>query len=435
MGILTRVLHFWDVSKRSSQGSLTTPGWWSDLFGGVVSDELVNEKRAMRISTVFICQLILAETLASLTWNVYQKTSSGNEVLSDHPVQLIFKKGPNEYSTFSDFMRAIVWHASGYGGGYAKIKRNGYRDTVELELWDCPGDVKVYRDSKGKPYYNYKGKDYDPDDLLIIKRFTLDGVTPLSPIKFNAETMGFAVKQQKYRQSTFGVKPPGYLTSDMPITGKDQVENVQQYGRSFKQATLETGDIPVLYGGLRYNHISFAPADLQLLEMSEATKEDIYGIFRIPPVFAQNYRRATFDNAEKQDLVLGKYTLLPWCTCIEQEFNKKLFRVDETKTFTKANMNALLRADYKTRMEGYKSLFGIGAMSANNIAELEDWNPVEGGDRRYVPMNMIPTDKVDEFFKKLTTIPTTKQTSNEERASLEALLAEHGIKLNGHEHS
>lgn len=435
MGILTRVLHLWKVSKRSSQGSSTTPGWWSDLFGGGVSDEVVNEKRAMRISTVFICQMILAETIASLPWNVCEKTAQGTEVLSDHSVQLIFRNGPNEYSTFSDFMRAIIWHASGYGGGYAQIIRNEYRDVVELDLWDCPGEVQVLRDAKKKPYYHYKGKDYNTDDVLAIKRFTLDGITALSPIRFNAETMGFAVKQQKYRQSTFGVKPPGYLTSDLPITGKDQVENVQAYGRHFKQATLETGDIPVLYGGLKYNPVSFAPADLQLLDMTEATKEDICGIFRIPPVFIQNYRRATFDNAEKQDMVLSKYTLLPWVTSIEQEIKKKLFRRDETNVFVKSNMNALLRAEYKTRMEGYKSLFNVGAISANKIAELEDWNPVEGGDRYYVPMNMIPTDKVDEFFKKLTAIPTAKQTSTDERASLEVLLAEYGIKLNGHDHS
>jgi hypothetical protein len=39
-------------------------------------------------------------------------------------------------------------------------------------------------------------------------------------------------------------------------------------------------------------------------------------------------------------------------------------------------------------------------MSQNDIRSLEDMNAIESGDRYFVPLNMIPTDKVDEYYEK-----------------------------------
>ena len=44
-------------------------------------------------------------------------------------------------------------------------------------------------------------------------------------------------------------------------------------------------------------------------------------------------------------------------------------------------------------------MFDRGVYSENDIRKAEGENPVEGGDRRYVPMNMVPVDLVDSIFK------------------------------------
>lgn len=419
-GFLTRVKNLWNISKRSA-GSVGLMNWerFADFFHlGDSSIEHVSEKRAMRITTMWTCQLILAETLSSLTWGVYQNTKKGRELINDHPVNLILRNGPNTWMTFADFMKCLIWSATGWGGGYAEIIRDEYNDPIELKFWDCPGEVTVGKDADGIPYYAYKGKIYRSEDLIIIKRFSLDGYTPLSPVRWNAESLGFAIKTNKFRNLTFGTKPPGYLSSDAVVT-KEQMEGMAEYARVFKKATLETGDIPVLMNGLKYNPVSFSPSDLQLLEHNKSSKEDICAMHRIPPVFVQNYERATFDNAEKQDIVLGKYTLLPWVTSIEQEFKKKLFKAGE-KAYVKGNMNVLMRADYKTRTEGYAKLWSIGALSIDQIAEMEEMESVPGGDRRFVPMNMMPLDRADDIINKLTAASNQKVT-RELRAELEKM--------------
>ena len=57
------------------------------------------------------------------------------------------------------------------------------------------------------------------------------------------------------------------------------------------------------------------------------------------------------------------------------------------------NLDGLMRGDYKSRMEGYAIARQNGWMSANDIRELENLNPLsdgEGGNLYLVNGNMIP---------------------------------------------
>jgi HK97 family phage portal protein len=183
---------------------------------------------------------------------------------------------------------------------------------------------------------------------------------------------------------------------------KKQEDNI---AKGWKDKIAE-GSTPLIPFGLKYNNLMINPGDAQYLDSIEATKEDIYAIFRVPPTLAQNYDRTPYNTAEQQDLVYLKYTMLPIVTNIEQECNAKLFseanNTSETPFYVKFNTNAFMRGDFKTRTEGYRTLWQMGAINGDHIAELEDWVKWEGGDERFVPMNMIPLSKMDEFLSSLT---------------------------------
>jgi phage portal protein BeeE len=109
------------------------------------------------------------------------------------------------------------------------------------------------------------------------------------------------------------------------------------------------------------------------------------------------------------------YTIDGWITKWEQEINRKLFKPSEKKKlFVKYNLNGLLKADAKSRGEFYKALSGIGAITPNQIAKLEDMNPVDGGDRSFKQMQDIPLDRMDEYLDSLIQGKDIKQSSNGE---------------------
>ena len=87
-----------------------------------------------------------------------------------------------------------------------------------------------------------------------------------------------------------------------------------------------------------------------------------------------------------------KYTLNPWVVRWEQALQKSLLLPEERKRyFIRFNVDGLLRGDYQSRMQGYAVGRQNGWLSANDIREMEDMNPIsaeEGGDTYLINGNM-----------------------------------------------
>lgn len=375
-------------------------------------DVAVTSATAMRISTVFTCVLVRAESMASIPFNVMQKTDMGREVASSHPAHYLIHDKPNPFQTASDFWKTVSAQMDLHGNSYGVITYNGRELPTRIDLIPCPSEVEIAV-VEGSPYYRYKGEVYEDWQILHFKDLSLDGVYGCSRIKHNADTLGYASKLRAYGRKAIGSKPPGYFSTDAPYNVvKEQQDNINN---AWKEK-IAAGDTPTVPFGLKYNSLIINPGDAQYLDAVNATKEDIYGIFRVPPTLAQNYERATFANAEQQDLVFIKHTMLPRFTSVEQECNAKLYAVANRRSkapfYTKANVNGFLRGDFLSRTQGYKTLWERGLISGNMVADLEDWNHFEGGDERFVPMNMIPLSKVDGFIDTLTK-PVQSNAGNE----------------------
>ena len=79
----------------------------------------------------------------------------------------------------------------------------------------------------------------------------------------------------------------------------------------------------------------------------------------------------------------------------EQELNWKLLG-NSDEYYTKFNMNALLRADLKTRYESYGIAIANRFMSPNEARELEDMNSYDGGDKYENPNTTSGANDINE---------------------------------------
>ena len=148
-----------------------------------------------------------------------------------------------------------------------------------------------------------------------------------------------------------------------------------------------------------YKPIQLRPDEAQFLSTRKFSILEVARIMRVPPHMLADLERSTFSNIEHQSIEFVTHTISPLLTKIEQEFNKKLiFENQKGITYFEHNTNALLRGDAKSRSEFYSKLFAVGAISPNEIRRRENMNDSEDGNKYYVPMNMLPTDKklVDE---------------------------------------
>lgn len=405
----------------------------------------IGTQNAMRIATVFTCVLVRAESLSTLPVNVMQSTATGSKVAYNHPVYNLIHNKPNPFQTASSFWKSVSAHIDLYGNCFAIVTYSGRYQPVRIELIEDPCSVQVKRTDSGNAYYEFNGKNYKDYEILHFKDLSIDGYYGCSKIKYNASTVGYASKLRTFGNNAIGVKPPGYFTTEQnyDVVSKQQ----DNLSKGWSQNIAE-GKTPLLPFGLKYMNLQISPGDAQYLEAIGATKEDIWGIFRIPPTLAQNYERATFANAEQQDLVFIKYTMLPIVTNIEQECNAKLFAESNVTAkepfYVKFNVNAFMRGDFASRTQGYRTLWERGLITGNMVADLEDWNHFEGGDRRFIPMNMMPLDKVDEFMEQLKKPidsnagneggdPDGSANANNNRSDLfQGIKFTNGHKVNGH---
>jgi HK97 family phage portal protein len=106
--------------------------------------------------------------------------------------------------------------------------------------------------------------------------------------------------------------------------------------------------------------------------------------YNVPPHMVGDLDRATFSNIEQMSLNYVIYSLRPYLVRIEKAMKAQLLTREERKIYYhKFIVDALLRGDYKSRMDGYALARQNGWMSANMILELEDMDLIpaeEGGD-------------------------------------------------------
>ena len=100
----------------------------------------------------------------------------------------------------------------------------------------------------------------------------------------------------------------------------------------------------------------------------------------------------TYASAEQFMLAFSIYGVAPDCRNYEQAVRRDLLTNEEKKKyFAKFNINALLRGDFKTRMEGYQIGINCEMMSPNEARELEDMNPYTGGDEYRTRTSTVKT--------------------------------------------
>lgn len=365
------------------------------LFGPTTSGKSVNEFTAMQTTAVYSCVRILSEAIASLPLHVYRYKGAGKERVFDHPLYHILHDEPNSEMTSFVFRETLMSHLLIWGNAYAQIIRDGAGRVVALYPL-LPNKMTVYRDKNGEIYYAYtRSSDENPnfkeygtvmlrrEDVLHIPGLGFDGLMGYSPIAMARNAVGMTIACEEYGASFFanGANPGGVL--EHPGVLKDPTK-VRDSWNSIYQGSSNAHKVAVLEEGMKYQQIGIPPEEAQFLETRKFQINEIARLYRIPPHMVGDLEKSSFSNIEQQSLEFVKYTLDPWVIRWEQALARSLLLPDEKKQyFIKLNVDGLLRGDYQSRMTGYATARQNGWMSANDIREMEDLNPIapeEGGD-------------------------------------------------------
>lgn len=365
----------------------------------------VDEESSLRISAVYACVKVIAETIASLPLVLLKELSNGdNEKAKQHPLYSVLHDSPNSEMTSFTFREMLMTNLLLWGNAYALIKRDANGHVVELYPLKSKNMV-VERDSVTNAikytYTNNKGitKTYKPKQVLHIPAFTFDGIVGVSPITYAREAMGLSLATEEFGARFFGngARPGGVL--EHPGVVKDP-EKLRDSWNKVYQGTQNSHKVAVLEEGMKYHEIGISPEDSQFLQTRAFQINEICRIFRVPPHMIGDLSRSTFSNIEHQSIDFVVHTIRPWVARWEQAITRSLLN-DEEKTiyYARFNVNGLMRGDFNSRMSGYAIARQNGWMSANEIRALEDMNKIpdgQGGDLYLLNGNMISAIKAGQ---------------------------------------
>lgn len=366
-------------------------------FGSSEAGKSVTPRSAMQMSAVYACVRVIAETVASLPLHVYQFTDDGKEKAMDHPLYQLLHDEPNSEMTSFVWRETMLSHLLLWGNAYSQIIRSGRGQIVGLYPL-LPDKMNVDRNSSGALVYEYTTRDSKlvklrAEDVLHIPGLGFDGIMGYSPIALEKNAIGLSMAAEEYGSKFFahGATPSGVLTH--PNTVKNPAGLRESWNAAYG-GTSNSGKVAILEENMKFERISMPNNEAQFLESRKFQVNEICRIYRVPPHMVGDLEHATFSNIEHQSISFAMHTIRPWLVRVEQSLNRALFSDQEKGSFySRFNIDGLMRGSYKERMEGYAIGRQNGWMSANDIRELENMNPIDatlGGDDYLVNGNMIP---------------------------------------------
>ena len=405
-----------------------------DVFGGTNNESgtVINEDRALQISTFYEAIDMISSDIAKLPFDTYDKAEGGRTKVKTNASYRLLKKAPNDYTNPYDFKKTLVANVLIAGNGYSYIVRDGSAKPTEL-IWLNPNETEPFKvfdkeTKKFKVWYSTTLDDgrrltFPSDDVIHIKGLSPDGLKGYNIISRARQSLGQAFSAQAYGNNFFKNDASGHvvLTTDKKLS-VEAINNLRESWERMRRGVGNFHKTAVLHDGIKIEQVSLSAKDAQLLETRKWSIRDIASWFRMPPHKLGDDSRVSYSSLEQENQSYLDQCIDPWLVTMEEEFSRKLLTTRDyfgDTRFIEANRNALLRADTTTRFTAYNQAIQTGFMNRDEVRERENLNPMPDklGQSFYTPLNvtLTPDPEIDGSAPGNVEDPDDDDTSDDER--------------------
>lgn len=362
-------------------------------FFGIQSANLPNVTidRALTSPPVLAAVAFLSRTLAALPMHAYRRTKAG-PVRITGKLETVVHDAPNDGMDSFKF-RQYFWQQVFTGGrGLAFIERTP--QGID-SLWAMDPAKTTIRREGARITYRFDGKTYDAADVIDVPfMLRTDGFRHFGPIVLASKAIQLALAMNDYASQFFagGGVPPLALSGPLP-QGADALKRaMNDVHRVIDAAKASNKPIFPMPPGHDLKQVGFDPEKGQMTDARRFQTEEIARVYQLPPVFLQDLTRATFTNAEQQDLHLVKHNIAQWAQALEGEMNLKLFGRNNRGRYVEHNLDGILRGDFKSRIEGIARGIQAGLMEPNRGRALMNWpaHPNPAADDLFIQGATVP---------------------------------------------
>lgn len=347
----------------------------------------VTPDTALKVSAVWACAGIISDTIAALPLQVFQRQADGGRTVAlTMPLYDLLHDQPNNLQTALEFKQLLTLHALLRGNGYAQIVP-GPRGPVDQLIPIHPDRVTIERLPGGGVRYQVRqadgtNKPINDADMFHLRGLSLDGVTGVSVIEYARESVGLGLAAESYGARVFSqnARPGGVLKVPGELSDK-AAQRLRTEWQLLHGGLNNAHQVAVLQEGADWEQTSMTSEDAQYLQTREFQAEDVARWFRVPPHMIGLTSKSTSwgTGIEQQTLGFLMFTLLPWLKRWEQAVSRDLIIATQT-FYAEFVVDSLLRGDAASRNASYTAGRQGGWLTVNEIRQMENRNPVQGGD-------------------------------------------------------
>lgn len=382
------------VRSQVDYAELTGPGYEGFLRNGeTAAGVAVTAESAMRVAAVYRCVSIIAGAIGGLSWRLMREADGRREQVSEHPVAKLFRRRPNRWQSWFDFMSMLEAHKLLRGNGYAFKVISGSRVIGLIPLHpDRTNPIQLPDTTLVYEYIRPTGEKvvFRQDEVLHVRDLSWDGIKGLSRLAMMREAVGLAVQAERYGARLFKNDTALGSAFKMP-EGKSLSD--EAYARLKASLDENTGADNahkniLLEEGLDFVRLGLTSQDAQFIEGRRFQRSDIFMFFGVPPFLAGDTEKSTSwgTGLEQQGGGFRMYTLQSEINAWKGSVKRDLLTEDEGEELQPdLDASDYQQATVKDQSDADAKALGAGGhqpwKTVNEVRKARGLNPIEGGDK------------------------------------------------------
>jgi HK97 family phage portal protein len=363
----------WVWSRVQNRDALTLEQLLADDARPTAAGEAVTVDTALRLSTVWGCVRLLADSVSTLPLAVYR--GEDRDPIATPP---LLQRPSADFPELADWLWAVMASLLLRGNAWGVITARAGAGMLPAQV-DLvhPDRVTVVTDGEGRRVIRVGGVEQDPADLFHVKAYPWPGqLEGLSPIAYAREAIGLGLGAERFGAKFFGdsATPQGVLTSDQRINPQ-QAETLRARWEARHKGRRA---IAVLGDGAKFQPISIAPEEAQFIETQKFSVSTIARFYGVPAemVGGETAGHMAYSSPEMRSTDLLTFTVRPWLLRVERAVTRLLPRIQRAKF----NAGGFVRATLLDRYQAHESGIRAGWLLRSEVRELEDRPPIAGID-------------------------------------------------------
>jgi HK97 family phage portal protein len=344
------------------------------------SGESVTVDSALRLSTVWACVRLLADSVSTLPLAVYR-----GDDRDPIPTPPLLQRPSADFPELADWLWAIMASLllRGNAWGLVTDRRGAGLLPSQVDLVH-PDRVAVTTNGDGLRVIRVGGVEQNPADVFHVKAFPWPGqLEGLSPIAYAREAIGLGLGAERYGARFFAGAdlPIGFLESDQAIdqTTADRLRHRwRELGAGGWAGYDRKRDIAILGNGAKFRPLAIAPEESQFIQTQKFSVSTIARFYGIPAemVNGETAGHEAYTSPEMRGTDFLTFTLRPWLYRIERAVSGLLPRTQKARF----NAGGMVRATLLDRYTAHKLGIEAGWLLPSEVRELEDRPPIPGID-------------------------------------------------------